>query len=114
MRTDATNWLALLMLTLASTSEAADPTKGKALYAEHCVACHGLHGKGNGPTGKTLDPKPTDFTTATFDEERWFQATKMGTKPVPGKKDKMEGFAAKLSDDDIRDVVAYTQTLKAK
>jgi len=35
--------------------------KGKALYARHCVHCHGPGGAGDGPTAKYLDPKPRDY-----------------------------------------------------
>ena len=96
-------------------ARADDAIKGKAVYAEHCVVCHGLRGKGNGPSGKTLDPKPTDFTTAAADDELWFKVTKLGSKAVDSSKsDKMEAFGGKLSDPDIRNVVAYTKTFKAK
>jgi mono/diheme cytochrome c family protein len=88
-----------------------DVAQGKQLYAQHCVACHGLKGKGNGPSGKALNPKPTDFTTATPNEEEWFKATKLGTKAI-GKSSGMEGYAAKLTDEQIRDVLAYVKTLK--
>ena len=98
-----------------ASARADDTSKGKAIYAEHCVVCHGLHGKGNGPSGKTLDPKPTDFTTAAADDEFWFKVTKLGSKAVDSSKsDKMEAFGGKLSDPDIRNVVAYTKTFKVK
>lgn len=31
------------------------------LYTQHCAACHGANGDGNGPYATTLDPRPTDF-----------------------------------------------------
>lgn len=34
---------------------------GRALFREHCVACHGDRGRGNGPLASTLDPKPADL-----------------------------------------------------
>jgi cytochrome c553 len=41
--------------------------KGKRLYVNDarpvsCANCHGLQGDGQGPTGKHLQPPPTDFT----------------------------------------------------
>lgn len=31
------------------------------LFAEHCAACHGATGQGDGPAAANLEPKPTDF-----------------------------------------------------
>jgi mono/diheme cytochrome c family protein len=36
--------------------------RGKALYAQTCVPCHGIYGKGDGPAGKGLTPAPRNFT----------------------------------------------------
>ena len=39
---------------------------GKALYQRYCIFCHGPQGDGNGDSAPYLDPKPRDFTKATF------------------------------------------------
>ena len=39
---------------------------GKALYQRYCIFCHGPEGDGNGQSAPYLDPKPRDFTKATF------------------------------------------------
>jgi len=39
---------------------------GKALYRRYCITCHGVHGDGAGENAPHLDPKPRDFTKATF------------------------------------------------
>src|SRR5579863_10130210 len=39
---------------------------GKALYRRYCITCHGPHGDGAGESAPHLDPKPRDFTKATF------------------------------------------------
>ncbi len=36
--------------------------RGQALFAQHCVACHGLAGEGNGPAAAGLRIKPVDLT----------------------------------------------------
>ncbi|HSF10064.1 MAG TPA: cytochrome c [Nitrospirales bacterium] len=39
-----------------------DPQKGKALYARHCVTCHGPGGKGDGLIGQALIPPAANLT----------------------------------------------------
>jgi mono/diheme cytochrome c family protein len=39
---------------------------GKALYQRYCIFCHGQYGDGAGESAPYLDPKPRDFTKATF------------------------------------------------
>jgi len=36
--------------------------KGKQIYAEYCMACHGVKGDGNGVASKGLQPPPRNFT----------------------------------------------------
>lgn len=36
----------------------------RVLFAERCVTCHGESGKGDGPAGKALNPKPRSFGDA--------------------------------------------------
>jgi cytochrome c oxidase cbb3-type subunit I/II len=40
--------------------------RGKALYQRYCIFCHGEYGDGRGESAPYLDPKPRDFTKATF------------------------------------------------
>jgi putative copper export protein/mono/diheme cytochrome c family protein len=42
--------------------EARSITRGVALYAAHCAACHGRNGKGDGPGGAGLPRPPADLT----------------------------------------------------
>ena len=39
---------------------------GKKLYKRFCIGCHGELGDGTGDNAPFLDPKPRDFTAATF------------------------------------------------
>jgi len=41
-----------------------DVVRGAAVYNEHCAACHGATGIGDGPAAANLDPPPVDFTEA--------------------------------------------------
>jgi mono/diheme cytochrome c family protein len=41
-------------------------TAGGLLYQEHCVLCHGISGRGDGPGGLALNPRPADLTYHTL------------------------------------------------
>jgi mono/diheme cytochrome c family protein len=60
---------ALLFLAIASTAHAqtaagtTNPAeRGKALYSQHCVSCHGISGIGDGPAATALKVRPSDLT----------------------------------------------------
>src|SRR5262249_32074839 len=38
--------------------------RGQALFAQHCVGCHGASGRGNGPNALALDMPTSDLTAA--------------------------------------------------
>ena len=38
-----------------------DLQQGEKLFAQHCAACHGTQGLGNGPLAKGMDPAPRNF-----------------------------------------------------
>ncbi len=40
----------------------ADLAKGKAIYSDKCLKCHGEKGKGDGPKAEDLEKKPADYT----------------------------------------------------
>ena len=37
-------------------------TRGRAIFAQTCATCHGPEGRGDGPGGAGLNPKPRNFT----------------------------------------------------
>lgn len=49
---------------------APDPARGAALYAQHCVTCHGETGAGDGPIAEGMEPPPIDFTDRARARER--------------------------------------------
>src|SRR4030081_286486 len=51
---------------------------GKALSRRYCVGCHGPQADGPGENAAWVDPKPRDFTVATFK----CRSTPSGTLPT--------------------------------
>jgi mono/diheme cytochrome c family protein len=39
---------------------------GRELYAKSCIACHGESGRGDGPAGGVMNPKPRDHTDRAY------------------------------------------------
>ncbi len=56
--------LLVLIMALAFTTGHAGAQSGKQDYETYCAECHGSHGKGNGPSLKTIpmNPPPSDLT----------------------------------------------------
>jgi DMSO reductase family type II enzyme heme b subunit len=50
---------------------------GKAVYDQHCAACHGVTGDGNGPAAVWVFPKPRNFSDGLFK----IQSTPAGSLP---------------------------------
>jgi mono/diheme cytochrome c family protein len=93
---------------------------GEKIYAQHCAACHGakLEGQPNWqkrlPTGRFPAP-PHDDSGHTWHhtDELLFGITKHGLVPPyapAGYESDMPAFAGKLSDAEIRAVLAYIES----
>jgi mono/diheme cytochrome c family protein len=70
-----TGFVALLA---AAAGVAPAPAAPGALYQQHCAACHGPDGRGDGPAAGLLAPRPRDFTAGRYK----FRSTPTGTLPT--------------------------------
>ncbi len=59
-----TSGLALMAVGLAACTDPVMPdrTDGAAFFADNCVACHGVRGRGNGAFADGLQAQPVDLT----------------------------------------------------
>ncbi len=100
--------LALVAIMAASTVAAVAQNAGADTYKAKCQMCHAADGSGSTPAGKSM--KATPLTSAAIVKESdadLIAVTKSG-------KGKMPAYAGKLSDSQIKDVVAYIRTLEKK
>lgn len=110
------NWLIILLFAVGLVSASAllhatptgDANRGKSLFIRYCQACHGVQGKGDGYI--MFSPPVADLS-----------APRVQTKPDAelaklihdGRSNTAMGsWRLVLSQEEIRDVVAYIRTLK--
>src|SRR5437016_11924571 len=83
-------------------------TRGKELYIQECVSCHGPAGKGDGPNAAKLDRNPGDLSSPTMGQQSdgaLFWKISNGKTPMP---------ASKLAEQDRWHVVNYIRTFAAR
>ena len=86
---------------------------GKALYVTHCVPCHGVAGKGDGPVGLTLNPRPADLSLHAIpgvhtDAQLYDWITHGFPRSV------MPAFSDRLTNEERWHLVNYVRTLAPK
>lgn len=102
--------------TLANVAASGGP--GRVIYEQHCAACHGVNGAGDGPAAVWLYPKPRHFNSGLFkirSTPSTFLPTdddllQVITRGMPGSS--MPSFTY-LSMAERRDVVQYVKHLTA-
>lgn len=92
-----------------------DPvTRGAATYKLFCATCHGEDGCSTGPGAAGLDPQPAKHCDGNYmnklSDEHLFKVVKEGGAAV-GKSPLMAPWGGTLSDDQIRDVVAFLRSI---
>jgi mono/diheme cytochrome c family protein len=92
----------------------ADANAGKADYQVFCASCHGPAGAGDGPIAQALTPKPARHNDGAYmnplTDDYLFKVIKFGGAAV-GKSAMMAPLGGSLSDQQIRNVIAFIRTL---
>ena len=81
-----------------------DLAQGETKFSAVCVACHGAGGNSGVPANPKLAQQHPEYII------KQLQEFKAGTRKSPV----MQGFAAQLSDDDMRNIGYYVASNKAK
>lgn len=94
-----------------------DAANGERIYAHKCVWCHGDEGDGLGPAAERFNPPPRDFTLAQYklkttyfddmisNDADLFRVIADGMRGTV-----MPGWSDVLSEQEIRDLIAYLKT----
>ncbi len=89
-----------------------NPEAGKKIFNQNCVVCHGVAGKGDGPAAAGLNPKPANFSDPAR-QQVMTEPKQIHVVTNGGASEKlspvMPPFGDALSDQQIRDVVAFVR-----
>jgi len=96
--------ISVILAVVFASSGAAFGADAAALWGQHCASCHGKDGSGNTMMGKKLGVK--DYT-----KEQGFSDAE-AANVIKNGKGKMKAYKDKLSDADVKALVAYVRSLK--
>jgi mono/diheme cytochrome c family protein len=89
-------------------------SQGRVLYEQHCAVCHGVTGRGDGPGALVHRQPMRDFSNPAAMREVndgfLFEIIKKGSSQF-GRSNAMPSWGMKLSDEEIRAVVAHIRSL---
>ncbi len=109
------NWktkILMIAAVLALSTWCANAADVKENWTKNCLSCHGKDGKGETKAGKKAGSK--DMTDAKYQaalsDEKAFKQIKEGMKEDG--KERMKAFGDKLTDAEIKDLVAYVRAFK--
>lgn len=86
-----------------------DVTRGKAVYARHCLSCHGTGGWGDGPDAAALRVPPANFhrfKSFLKSDEELLRTIEHGIVFSP-----MHSWQGRLTETERQDAVAYIRLL---
>jgi cytochrome c6 len=103
--------IALFMAVSTDSFAGGDAAAGKAVYEANCASCHGADG--NSPMAAAGMAVPSFANGERLDKpfEERFNAVCNGVTPEPPTPP-MPAFCENLGETDVRNAVAYTETLK--
>ena len=96
--------ISVIVAIVFASSGAAFGADGAALWAQNCASCHGKDGSGATTMGKKLAVKDYSKDQGFSDAE--------ATNVIKNGKGKMKAYKDKLSDADVKALVAYVRSLK--
>ena len=96
--------ISVFVTVIVASSGAAFGADGAALWAQNCASCHGKDGSGNTTMGKKLGVKDYSKSQSFSDAE--------AANVIKNGKGKMKSYKDKLSDADVKALVAHIRSLK--
>ncbi|NVO05264.1 MAG: cytochrome c [Rhodoferax sp.] len=92
------------------TQEASE-MRGRLVFQNYCVLCHGPEGRGDGRAAKLHTPRPFNLTTSTAPRYYIADMVRKGGEAM-GRGKGMPPWGEQLTDEQVNDVLTYLFTLR--
>ena len=95
------------------TTEEASVVRGSIVFKTYCILCHGADGEGDGRASKIHNPKPANLTLSFLTDAQKEIIIRTGGAAV-GRSPIMPAWGEHLTDEQIKDVVAYLRIINRR
>lgn len=86
--------------------------RGGLVYANYCITCHGMNADGNGRAARLYNPRPANLRATDKNDAYLALIVRVGGEQM-GRSPKMPPWGEELTDEQIRDVVAFVRSVNA-
>ena len=93
-------------------TQEASVIRGRLVYQNYCILCHGPEGRGDGRAAKLHNPRPFNLTTSTAPRYYIVDMVRKGGEEM-GRGKGMPPWGDQLTDEQVNDVITYLFTLRA-
>jgi mono/diheme cytochrome c family protein len=87
--------------------------RGGLVYANYCVTCHGFNADGNGRAARLYNPRPANLRMSDKNDAYFGLIIRMGGEAM-GRSPFMPPWGAELTDEQMKDLVAYLRSINAR
>jgi len=87
--------------------------RGDLVFHNYCQLCHGPNADGMGRAAKMYNPKPANLRKSTYNSEYKESIVRKGGKAM-GRSEFMPPWGEELTDEQVRDVVHYIDSIVGK
>ena len=86
--------------------------RGGLVYANYCVTCHGMNADGNGRAARLYTPRPANLRATDKNDAYLALIVRLGGEKL-GRSPKMPPWGEELTEEQMRDVVAFVRSVSA-
>ena len=87
--------------------------RGRIVYNNYCILCHGAEGKGDGRAAKLHSPRPFNLTISAAPREYTAQVVRKGGEAL-GRGKGMPPWGDQLTDEQLNDILSFLFDMREK